>query len=283
MDGGAVIKTKRPLRFFLVRHGRSEANAKYNAAQYALAPADIPDLEGVPDESVQLMPVGFQQADDCGAYLRDYLSDNPVEGGLALYCSSYMRARQTAQRIYDNISGITGSAPLRAHESDFLIEQHHGFMDGLTEAERLKLFPDYKKREDMHWINGSKQFAPMFGGEMRVTVAHRVATFLESVFREHADHGVTTFVIVSHGITMRQVAKHLLKLPRELSDAEPNPYNCDVRLLQRHDDGNRVFSDFGYIWHDSHPQEPVLARHPSMNDQFADGAFRNYKPRAPRP
>ena len=130
---------------------------------------------------MQLMPIGFEQADMCGAFLRDYLNENIAAGGIALYCSSYMRARQTAQRIYDNIKDVTGYPPLRCHESDFLIEQHHGFLDGLTDEERRERFPEHMLREDLHWSEGSKQFAPMFGGEMRVTVAHRVATFLDSV------------------------------------------------------------------------------------------------------
>lgn len=261
MTETAPIKTpKRPLRFLLVRHGQSEAN--------------VQRTRDIPDESIQLTELGFQQATGCGKFLHDYLTNNTLPGGIALYCSSYMRARQTAQRIYDEIKNLDGYSHLRADESDFIVEQHHGFVDGYSDEEKAELYPDHKQREDLHWQHGSKQFAPIYGGELRMQVTARANNFLNSVFREHRDHNSNTIIIVSHGITMRQIAKLLLKLPREIADREPNPYNCDVRLLQRHGEANASFGDFGYIWHDSAAQTPMLATHERTKNLFERGAFR---------
>lgn len=260
---------KTPFRVFLVRHGYSELNANNNI-----------HIPGVTDETAQLHdPIGFDQAEASSRFLAQFLIDHPLEGGISLYNSSYMRARQTAQRFYNNLQGLAGYPPLRPHESDLLIEQQHGYLDGLTDEEIDQLFPYHRAREDRHFKEGAKVFAPKLGGEPRNYVELRAKVFQGEMFREIEHHGARTIVIVSHGITTRMISKALLKQSWEGANDEPNPLNCDIRLLQRFGDNYEKFGDFGYIWHGGQPQAPHYVAHERVADRLARGEFQKYKPR----
>lgn len=77
---------------------------------------------------------------------------------------------------------------------------------------------------------------------------------IDSILSDEFHWGINTFVIVAHGITLRALAMMWLNRTPEWFEAEPNPLNCSVRLL----DGLR---DCGYVFKGFHKSaEPAAAK-----------------------
>ena len=250
---------KRPLRYLFVRHGESFSNLDHT---YNLT---------VPNESIALTPRGWEQAHACGQFLKQYLAGLPDLSAVVFAHSSYNRARQTAQAVFDAIMPLPGRTRLRVEELDLLTEHHIGYLHGMPPEEIAREHPYLHARHQLHVAKGSYQFAPYHGGETRATVGHRAMTFLETTYQQHALHGVDTFIIVSHGRLMQQFAKILNGLPRETIDAGQTVGNCDVHLFQRYDGG---FGDFGTIYRDGAAQAPDLQEHESAEERLVRGAYR---------
>jgi broad specificity phosphatase PhoE len=252
------MKPAKPnIRFLLIRHGESTANA------------DPSVYRQLPDARIPLSAKGWQQAQGAGDFLARYLKENPDPVGVCLFTSSFLRARQTAQAIYNSLR----EAPPKVSEYDWLVEQDFGIAQGYGDKQEAwhEDFPAHGEHVKRHTDHGARHFAPKPSGESRADVTFRVQGAMQSAFREQADTGRSTFIIATHSVALRQFVKALLKLPYEISDADPSPGNCDIRLLQRRDEGG--FGDFGYIWKNGAAVAPVLAAHPTTQELFERGAY----------
>ena len=78
-------------------------------------------------------------------------------------------------------------------------------------------------------------------GESRFDVANRVHESFGTFHRDNERHNIDTLIVVCHGVTLRAFVMQWLHLTPEWFDDEPNPGNCDIRLIK---DGK----DEGYIY-----------------------------------
>jgi broad specificity phosphatase PhoE len=283
------MKIKPPLRFLLVRHGLSAANV------------DATLYEQLPDAKIPLTEKGWKQAEGAGKFLKYFLTLQPTPRayprskwarltswlsqkpyapeGICLFTSSYLRARQTAQGVFNAIAHLNP----QVSEYDWLVEQDFGIAQGFnSDSQALHAaFPDYAPQLKQAREHSAVHWSPKPGGESRANVTFRAQSILQSAFREYAENGRTNFVIVTHSVTLRQIVKALLKLPYEISDKDRGPGNCDIRLLERPADGEK-FMDYGYIWQNGQakpPQPPRPYTRCTTPEMFANNAYRWEQPK----
>ena len=250
-------RNPKPIRLFIIRHGESEANV--NLAIY----------ETKPDSGIDLTPRGWDQALNCGAQLLKFLEENAPKGDVVIWHSSYNRARQTAQGIHESIGLLVSDV----RDADFLVEQHFGLADGLTDEQLREQFPLHADRMTMFRANNDRHFIAHPEGESRADVAMRCAILFGNIHRAH-QQGVTDFVIVTHGATTRAFFKEWLRIRHEDMLAEFNPGNCDVRLIDS-------MKDMGYILKNGILQPPKEIIHKSAAEYLREGAY--FPPFAQRP
>lgn len=87
-------------------------------------------------------------------------------------------------------------------------------------------------------------FARMPQGESRFDVACRVHQVFGTLHRDAERHGISTVVIVAHGVTNRAFTMEWMHYPFEWFEKEPNPANCSIRLLEDGTDRGYVFPGF---------------------------------------
>lgn len=218
---------------FLMRHGQSETNV--DRAKH---------LE-IADPEVKLTSLGHQQAKEGAKVLTDYLVDNHLPsrtwlktGEVRLYHSDYMRAHQTAEHVMDRLSrnGIKYSDRMdhRIRELEF------GVLTGLEKEEIIKNFPYYYASDQLLREQHGRFYQRRFGGESPADVADRCKSFISALYRDWEKHGITTFIVVNHGLTSRVLAMLLTKSDRYWYEQQENPTNCAVRHIK-----GKI--DLGYI------------------------------------
>lgn len=234
------------MRIILVRHGESAANADKN-------------LHGsMADHAIPLSELGFKQAYQAGVFLGRFLSEtleetkDPIDSGktistpVRLWLSPYKRTRETADCIFSGIKTFERengaiNMNLDSRENIRLCEQQFGLFDGIPDDERHLHYPaeaeHYAKCEDQE----GQFWARMPLGESRFDVANRVHQTFGTFHRDNDRHDIGTIIVVCHGVTLRAFVMQWLHLTPEWFDTEPNPGNCDIRLIE---DGE----DCGYIY-----------------------------------
>ncbi len=217
---------------FIVRHGQSEGNVDETVHQKKA------------DWQIELSELGHQQARKAGEFMEAYLQGPELIGKkLCAWRSPYKRTRQTHAGIMRSMEPFVENV----YETDKLREQEQGLWDGLTDAEKERLYPNewknYRKNTGEDWLG--KYFARYFGGESGADVALRVAQFQESLFRD-INEGQKYHFITSHGATNRIFVQQFMHYPFEWLAKEPNPGNCHIRLIK----GNKIdgYKDMGYIY-----------------------------------
>lgn len=224
------------MRIFLVRHGESVANVD-KSVHFT-----------VPDHAIGLSERGVKQAERAGNFLGNYIEDNikakfDIRFNLSVWVSPYKRTRQTADEIVKGFDYIHWSfgPKVRRQEHINLVEQQFGLFDGLEDDQLAAKYPaehqHYKKCEDFE----GKFWARMPLGESRFDVAVRVHQFFGTIQRDNDKYGRDNVIIVGHGVTLRAFVMQWLHLPFEWFEAEPNPKNCSIRMI----DGGK---DMGYIY-----------------------------------
>lgn len=226
-----------------MRHGSSEANELRSVTRHT------------PDHAVNLSPTGHGQARENGAELARFLLDGygSVVPRLRVWNSPYWRTRQTRDGLVESMKAAGfvdwnqgGNERFRfdCRESPLLVEQQFGLFDGYEDEELAEQFPT-------EWLNFQKNhkqegryYARMPMGESRFDVSIRVHQFFGTILRDAETHGIEDVVVVSHGVTLRAFTMMWLHHTPEWFDAEPNPGNCSVRLIEGAR-GNYV--DRGYI------------------------------------
>ncbi len=187
------------MRLFLVRYAESYSNTQGRMMSST-------DLD--------LTEKGTAQAKAAGAALFSRLEG---ESFGAVYCSSLLRARRTAEAI---LSAWPERPPIEA--LDCLREMDLGRMEGLTWEERAERYPGLEADRRL-----SALCAP--GGESYEDLLGRCAEFSGELAALPENAAV---LAVSHGITLRALVNFLLKRPRGDVDYLNWPENTAVTELE---------------------------------------------------
>lgn len=219
-------------RIFLVRHGESIANV------------DKSVHHSTPDHAIGLSERGKEQAKKAGKFLHNYL----FAPGLIdishptihtrIWQSPYIRTRETATAI---INALPSNVDLREHIN--LVEQQFGLFDGYSDEELAIRFPnEYSHYNKCEKFEG-RFFARMPLGESRFDVAIRVHQFFGTIMRDFDKHEINNVIVVAHGVVNRAFLMQWLHLPFEWFEAEPNPKNCSIRLIEENRDCGYIYTD----------------------------------------
>jgi broad specificity phosphatase PhoE len=156
---------------------------------------------------------------------------------LRIWTSPYKRTRQTAQAIEQVLDGF--SVNIREHIN--LCEQQFGLFDGIPDDELPTLFP----KEHAHYAkceeHEGKFWARMPLGESRFDVAVRIRQVFGTFRHDATRHGIDNVIIICHGISLRAFVMQWLHLTPEWFDAEPNPGNTWIRLIEDEEDKGYVY------------------------------------------
>lgn len=233
--------------FLLIRHRESTANNDENR------------FHRLPDHAVPLSWNGHEQAEQLGEFLAIYLGRWPKRR-FRLWVSPYTRTRQTADHIEPHIKDWI----IDRREHLNLVEQQWGLFDGLTEQEMIDLYPQESEYYYRCKENQGKFWARIPLGESPFDVAVRIHEAFGTFHRDYEDKNIDCNIILSHGTTNRAFAMQWLHKSPEWYDAEPNPVNGSVRLIED-------TTDYGYIYK---PDGKMLA-HICSGGSFS-GIIRKY-------
>ncbi len=176
------------MKLILIRHGQTDWNARHM-------------VQGRND--LPLNPVGLQQAEEIGSFLKDTKIS-------AIYSSPLQRAYQTARHIAHSGEVIV---------DDRLIERDFGLWDGMSFSQIAEKYPDLWKI----WRTAPAD-TEIPGAERIPDVANRCLPFLEEIVDHHCPAGETA-AIVSHTIPLKIIVAHFMKLPLN-SIHEIGMHNC---------------------------------------------------------
>ena len=218
------------MRILLVRHGESLGNV------------DPLIHATTADHAVPLSARGVEQAHEAGRvvdrFYRDQLGDDRRH--IRLWVSPYLRTRQTADAVMQTAGGwITDRV-----EHILLCEQQFGLFDGVPDDDLPKRFPNEWGYFDMQCRFGGKFWARMPQGESRFDVAKRIHQAFGTFHRDALEHGIQDIVVICHGVTLRAFVMMWCHLSPEWFEAEKNPNNCAVRLLDSGTDHGYLFEGF---------------------------------------
>lgn len=194
------------------------------------------------DHAVPLSEGGHEQAREAGRHVARYFATTAAgeQRHVRLWLSPYRRTRETATALAE-----TASPWITDHvEHILLCEQQFGLFDGLTDAQMLERFPHEKSYFDLQCRFGGKFWARMPQGESRFDVAQRIHQAFGTFQRDAVQHGIRDIVVICHGVTLRAFVMMWCHLSPEWFEAEPNPANCAVRLIDHGVDKGYLFAGF---------------------------------------
>jgi len=218
------------VRILLVRHGESLGNVD-------------PTIHATTaDHAIPLSDRGIDQARAAGRAVAEHyqklLGDDRPH--IRLWVSPYRRTRQTADALLETAGGwITDRV-----EHILLCEQQFGLFDGVPDAELSRRFPAEHAYYDMQCRFGGKFWARMPQGESRFDVAKRIHQAFGTFHRDALEHGIREIVVICHGVTLRAFVMMWCHLSPEWFEAEPNPCNCAVRVIDAGQDLGYIFAGF---------------------------------------
>lgn len=215
------------MNIYLVRHGQSVGNV------------DPLIYTHTADHAIPLSDLGRSQAKNAGQFLARHMRER--DGGspdfVRFWTSPYIRARETAVVMREQFG--EDNTDIREHIN--LCEQQFGLFDGIPEEELPNRFPEEHAHYEKCERHEGRFWARMPLGESRFDVAVRVHQAFGTFHRDADKHGVNDIVVVCHGVTLRAFVMQWLHLTVEWFEAEPNPMNGAIRLIE---DG----FDRGYLW-----------------------------------
>jgi 2,3-bisphosphoglycerate-dependent phosphoglycerate mutase len=218
------------MRILLVRHGESLGNV------------DPLVHATTADHAVPLSERGHDQARDAGTRLAAFLDAHAAgeRPYIRLWLSPYQRTRQTADAMMGTARGwITDRV-----EHILLCEQQFGLFDGVAERELPERFPAEFAYYDMLCRFGGKFWARMPQGESRFDVAKRIHQAFGTFHRDALEHGIRNIVVICHGVTLRAFVMMWCHLSPEWFEAEKNPGNAAVRLIDGGEDRGYLFPGY---------------------------------------
>ncbi len=167
-----------PIELLLVRHGESAGNVARERAE--AAGAEVIDIDQR-DADVPLSPLGGEQARAFGRWLAEL---PPQRRPQSLWCSPYVRARQTAELALDE-----ANLPLPERVDERLRDRELGVLDLLTARGRRERFPEEEQRR--RWLGKFYHRPP--GGESWADVILRLRSWLTDL--ERTEHGRRVLVV----------------------------------------------------------------------------------------
>ena len=208
------------MRIFLIRHGESVANV--NGDLYA----------HYQDHNVPLSQFGYEQAQEAGRALKDYLAKNPAKNGgkPRFWNSPFKRTRQTLDGILETF----GKANVDSIREDALLrEQNYGIFGNIRDREVLKReFPhEYKQFQDC-WEKQGSYYAVPPQGESVATVADRMRTFINQQVMLNMAAGQEDLVLVAHGVSNRAFEMAFMGHEPEWYHQSKLPGNCDIIKIE---------------------------------------------------
>jgi broad specificity phosphatase PhoE len=226
------MEQKWPQTIWIVRHGQSAGNVARDAAEAAGLPLiDIAER----DIDTPLSALGEQQA----AALAQWFSEMaPAERPNAILCSPYLRARATAQRVYDALrqsadrsddtdDGFPGES-ISFIVDERLREKEFGILDRLT---RFGIDQKHPELGEQRRHVGKFYFRPP-GGESWCDVILRLRSLLDTIIREYRRERV---LVVGHQVIVNCFRYLLERLDEqrilEIDRAADVP-NCAVTSYQ---------------------------------------------------
>src|SRR5207342_1431465 len=142
----------------------------------------------------------------------------------------------------DGVRLAAGRWIMDVREHVLLCEQQFGLFDGVPDDDLPARFPEEWAYYDRTCGFGGKFWARMPLGESRFDVAQRVHQAFGTFHRDAADHGIEDFVVICHGVTLRAFVMMWCHLSPEWFEAEPNPHNAAVRLIEGGTDRGYLFA-----------------------------------------
>ena len=218
------------MRILLVRHGESMGNVD-------------PSIHATTaDHAVPLSPLGIEQAREAGTRLAAHFTAElgTPNRHIRLWVSPYKRTRQTA----DALAETAGAWITDRVEHILLCEQQFGLFDGVPECDLPKRFPNESAYYDLQCRFNGKFWARMPMGESRFDVAKRIHQAFGTFHRDAADHGIHDLIVICHGVTLRAFVMMWCHLSPEWFEAEVNPNNCAIRLIDTGADRGYLFDGF---------------------------------------
>jgi probable phosphoglycerate mutase len=202
-----------PAVLHVVRHGESSGNVARDAAEAAGSERiDIAER----DMDVPLSDTGLDQAAALGRW---WTTQPAEEQPTVVWCSPYLRARQTAERMLE-AAGL--DVPLVLDER--LREREFGVLDGLTRKGIVARFPEESERR----TRLGKFYHRPPGGESWSDVLLRLRAALDAVRRDAAGERV---VLVAHQVVVLLVRYVLEEMTEEqvlAVDREAEVANCSI-------------------------------------------------------
>jgi broad specificity phosphatase PhoE len=172
------------LQLLLVRHGESVGNVAREVAESR--GAEVIELDRR-DPDVPLSELGCEQAAAVGGWLAEL---PPGKLPTAVYCSPYVRARQTAQIALDSADAQGYSVDERLRDREL------GILDMLTGHGVRTLFPQEAQRRS--WL-GKLYYRPP-GGESWTDVIMRLRSFLTEL--DNAQLGGRVLIFTHDAVIM---------------------------------------------------------------------------------
>ena len=201
-------------RILLIRHARSIANV------------DPTVYLRMPDH---MIPLADPHEDEDARAAGDAIAALAIDpASVCSWSSSFLRCRQTERIVLSRAFGTAGETVSR-RESFLLREQDFGDWDGLTDKE-------IHERDPVRW-DKRRRAADTLGifyfrypnGESRADVVERMSIFIGKIHRSR--YG--THLIFLHGVTQRAFRMAWINRSVEWFEAETNPQNASVLLVER--------------------------------------------------
>lgn len=218
------------IELILIRHGESAGNVAATEAQRS--GAEVIDI-GLRDPDVPLSDAGALQGEALGRWLAGLPG---AERPDAVWCSPYLRARQTAE--------LAGAPELRVDER--FRDRELGILDLLTSAGVEARFPDEARRRN--WL-GKFAYRPP-GGESWADVALRLRSVLRDLDDEEDGKRVAVVCHDAVILLIRYICERLSEA--ELLDIAANTSvrNASVtRLVRPRGTGRWALQGFNAVDH----------------------------------
>ena len=208
---------KWPDHIYIVRHGESAGNVARDLA-HAQGKAFI-EIEAARDMEVPLSDLGHRQAQAVGRWFGALPDDQKPT---TVLCSSYLRAKQTAQDLV--AAAGEDYTDLQITVDERLREREFGILDRLTTMGIEQQYPDQAK---MRRSLGKFYYRPP-GGESWCDVILRLRSVIDTITREHRGERV---LIVCHTVVVlcfRYLLERLDEQQILAIDRQHDIANCSV-------------------------------------------------------
>jgi len=210
-----MMKTGKPSRLVLIRHGESISNKK---KENGFVPSFIKDeFMDMAAHNVKLTAEGMYQAVMTGRKIKEIYGSFDY-----IYTSPFARTRDTTTGILSAYK--EEKIQMQYRENLFIRERDAGYAFSMTENESNIAFPWLRQ----YWkVHGNFYSTPP-GGESIAKVAERVYQFIDMLLQRRGGQNV---LIVTHGGTIRcfrYIIEHWSPEQAEVCNDEGSPINCGV-------------------------------------------------------